>query len=82
MNTKYRNDFLPIEEDCECYTCKNYTRAYLSHLFRSHEMLAGTLASVHNLHFIISLVEKMRTAIFDGTFEQLKTEFIAQYYKK
>ena len=45
-------------------------------------MLAGTLASVHNLHFIISLVEKMRTAIFDGTFEQLKTEFIAQYYKK
>ncbi len=80
-NARFARDFGPIESACDCYTCKNYTRAYLSHLFRSHEMLAGTLASVHNLHFIISLVEKMRTAIFDGTFEHLKTEFIARYYK-
>lgn len=80
-NARFARDFGPIENACDCYTCKNYTRAYLSHLFRSHEMLAGTLASIHNLHFIISLVEKMRTAIFDGTFEHLKTEFIARYYK-
>lgn len=80
-NARFARDFGPIDSECDCYTCKNYTRAYLSHLFRSHEMLAGTLASIHNLRFVIALVEKMRRAIFDGSFEDLKTEFIARYYK-
>lgn len=81
-NARFARDFTPIDSACDCYTCKNYTRAYLSHLFRSDEMLAATLASIHNLRFIVSLVERMRASIFDGTFEKYKTEFIAQYYKK
>lgn len=81
-NARFARDFTPIDSACDCYTCKNYTRAYLSHLFRSDEMLAATLASIHNLRFIVALVERMRASIFDGTFEKYKTEFIAQYYKK
>lgn len=81
-NARFSRDFTPIDSACDCYTCKNYTRAYLSHLFRSDEMLAATLASIHNLRFIVALVERMRASIFDGTFEKYKTEFIAQYYKK
>lgn len=81
-NARFARDFTPIDSACDCYTCKNYTRAYLSHLFRSDEMLAATLASIHNLRFIVALVERMRVSIFDGTFEKYKTEFIAQYYKK
>lgn len=81
-NARFVRDFTPIDDSCDCYTCKHYTRAYLAHLFRSNEMLAGTLASIHNLRFIITLVENMRTAIFDGTFEKLKTDFIARYYRK
>lgn len=81
FNTHFMNDFSPVDSACDCYTCKSFTRAYLSHLFRSQEMLAATLASIHNLRFIISLVEKMRTAILDDSFESLKTSFIARYYK-
>ena len=75
-------DFTPVDAECDCYTCKNYTRAYLAHLFRSDEMLAATLASIHNLRFLVALVEKMRESIIDGSFNTLKTSFIARYYKK
>ncbi len=78
-NRKFTTDFAPIEEGCTCYTCVNHTRAYLAHLFRADEMLAGTLASIHNLHFLLRLVEKMRAAILDGTFLEYKKEFIANY---
>ena len=64
LNAKYREDFSPIEEDCGCYTCQNYTKAYLAHLFRAKEMLGATLASVHNLYFLISLTKKIRESIF------------------
>ena len=57
-NTKYRNDHTRVEDDCECYTCKNYTKAYIAHLFHGKEMLAGTLSSIHNLYFIVNLVKK------------------------
>lgn len=79
MNREYRNDFSPIEEDCECYTCKNYTRAYVAHLFHGKEMLAGTLASTHNLYFIVNLVKKIRQSILDGSFHEFKEEFLAKY---
>ena len=75
MNTKYRNDFSPIEKDCECYTCKNYTKAYIAHLFHGKEMLAGTLASTHNLYFIVNLVKKIRQNIINDTFLSLKKNF-------
>ncbi len=80
-NTKFRNDLKPIDEDCECYTCKNYTRAYVAHLFRAKEMQASTLASIHNLHFIVNLVKKIRQSILDDNFEGFKKEFLDRYYK-
>jgi queuine tRNA-ribosyltransferase len=76
LNTEYREDLRPIEEGCGCYTCKNYTRSYVAHLFRAKEMLAGTLASVHNLYFLIHLVDEMRLAILDGSFKEMKERFL------
>lgn len=78
-NTKYRNDFSSIEKDCECYTCKNYTRSYVAHLFHGKEMLAGTLASIHNLYFIVNLVKKIRQSILDDNFFEFKKEFLKEY---
>lgn len=80
-NAKFREDFAPVESDCECYSCKNYTRAYIAHLFHGKEMLAGTLASIHNLHFIVSLVSKIRQSILDDTFFEFKEEFLRNYLK-
>ncbi|MFZ3011965.1 MAG: tRNA guanosine(34) transglycosylase Tgt [Minisyncoccia bacterium] len=79
MNTKFRNDFFPIENDCDCYACKNYTRAYIAHLFHGNEMLAGTLASIHNLYFIVNLVKKIRQSILDDNFFEFKDEFLKEY---
>jgi queuine tRNA-ribosyltransferase len=75
----YREDMGPIDEECECSVCKNYTRAYLCHLYRAHEMLGGTLGSLHNLYFIINVVKKMREAILAGTFPSFKREFLDKY---
>ncbi len=80
-NTKYRADFNPIEKDCECYTCKNYTCAYIAHLFHGKEMLAGTLATMHNLYFIINLVKKIRQSILDENFFEFRDAFLAEYLK-
>ncbi len=80
-NAEFKNDFKPIEEKCVCYTCQNYTRAYLSHLFRSDEMLGATLASTHNLFFIINLVKQMREAMLNDTFEKFRTDFLQKYLK-
>jgi queuine tRNA-ribosyltransferase len=79
MNTKFRNDFEPVEKDCNCYTCQNYSRAYIAHLFHGKEMLAGTLASIHNLHFIVNLVKKIRQSILDDKFFEFKEEFLRNY---
>jgi queuine tRNA-ribosyltransferase len=79
MNEKFKEDFKPVEEDCRCYLCTNYTRAYLAHLFRGKEMLAATLASIHNLYFIVNLVKKIRQSILDGNFFEFKKEFLKGY---
>ena len=81
-NAPYVRDFNPIDDECDCYTCKNYTRAYLCHLFRGKEMLAGTLATIHNERFIVRLVDQMRQAIVDGNFQELKEEFMGRYTHK
>ena len=81
-NAPHKKEFFPIEKDCSCYTCKNYTRAYLCHLFRAKEMVAATLATIHNQHFIVGLVEKMRKAIENGSFFEFKQEFMLRYYAK
>ena len=77
--SKYKNDFSPIEETCQCYTCQNYTKAYLNHLIRAKEMLAATLLTIHNEFFIVNLVAKMRTAILEGNFFEFKEEFLGKY---
>lgn len=81
-NSKFQNDFSPIDEGCQCYVCQNYTKAYLAHLFKAKEMLAGTLASLHNLYFIIQLVDKIRQSILEDNFFEFKESFLKRYYKK
>lgn len=76
----YAKDFSPLLEDCECYTCANYTRAYLSHLYKSKEILGMTLLSLHNEHFIIKLVDDIRASIEDGSFSKLKKSWLRSYY--
>jgi queuine tRNA-ribosyltransferase len=78
-NAPYRRAFEPIDENCDCYTCANYTRAYLHHLFRAKEILAATLATIHNERFILRLVDQIRQAIIDGRYEDLKADFLGQY---
>ncbi len=80
-NAQYREDFTPIEDDCPCTTCQGYTKAYIAHLFRGKEMLAGTLASTHNMYFIVSLVDKIRQSILDGNFYEFKESFMREYIK-
>lgn len=79
LNARFVKDFGPVDVGCECNTCKNYTCAYLSHLFRAKEMEAATLASVHNVYFITNLVKEMRKAILDDSFHAFKAEFLRKY---
>ncbi|HVV26222.1 MAG TPA: tRNA guanosine(34) transglycosylase Tgt [Candidatus Saccharimonadales bacterium] len=76
----YRQDFGPLLKDCDCYTCQNYTRAYIQHLYRAKEILALTLLSLHNEHFIIKLVDDIRAAVADGSFATLQREWLRRYY--
>ncbi|MFA6404907.1 MAG: tRNA guanosine(34) transglycosylase Tgt [Candidatus Paceibacterota bacterium] len=71
-NAKFTNDFSPIDPQCNCYTCKNYTRAYISHLLRAKEMLAATLISIHNLYSLVNLVKNAREAILEGRWDEFK----------
>jgi len=80
-NANYKENFKQIEEGCECYTCKNYSCSYVAHLFRGKEMLAATLASIHNLYFIVNLVKKIRQSILDDNFFEFKNEFLRRYKK-
>ncbi len=77
---KYREKFEPIMADCDCYTCKNYTSAYICHLLHAKESLAGTLLSIHNERFIIKLVDDIRDSIEDGSFYDFRDSFLADYY--
>jgi queuine tRNA-ribosyltransferase len=80
-NAGFTKDFSPIDSECSCYTCTNFTRTYISHLFKGKEMLAGTLATIHNLYFIIHLVSSMRQAILNDNFLELKENFLNSYRK-
>lgn len=80
-SAKYKQDFGPIIDSCQCYTCTHYTTAYVQHLFRAKESLAGTLLSIHNEHFIIKLVDDIRHSIADGSFHELKRAWLARYYQ-
>ncbi len=76
---EYEYDFGPLDPECDCYTCKNYSRAYLRHLFRCNEGLGSRLLSIHNLRFLIRLMEEARQAIKEDRFLDFKNEFFARH---
>ncbi len=80
-NAKYKEDFTPVEEGCDCYTCKNYTKAYIRHLITTDEMLGGRLLSIHNIRFLIKLTEELREAIKENRILEYREEFISKYQK-
>lgn len=78
-NAKYAEDPRPLDEDCDCYACKNYTRGYIRHLFKADEILGQRLATLHNLHFLIKMMNGAREAILNGTFDEYKKDFENNY---
>lgn len=78
-NARYKEDFSPLDHNCDCYTCKNYTRAYIRHLFNVDEILGLRLATIHNLYFLIELMEKIRESIKNDNFKSLKDDFYKKY---
>jgi queuine tRNA-ribosyltransferase len=80
LTSKNRRAFVPIDEECDCYTCAHYTRAYLHHLFKSKEMISATLATIHNERFIVRLVDSIRESIECGNFDEYRKEFLGRYY--
>ena len=78
-NGKYKEDFTSLDENCDCYTCKNYTKAYTRHLFNVNEILAYRLLSIHNIYFLTKLMENIRNAILEDRFLEYKKEFYESY---
>ncbi|MDO3091822.1 tRNA guanosine(34) transglycosylase Tgt [Mycobacteroides abscessus subsp. abscessus] len=78
---RYRRDFTPIDAECDCYTCAHYTRAYMHHLFKAKEILASTLATIHNERFTIGLVDRIRASIVEGCFQELREDTLGRYYR-
>ncbi len=79
-NSAHRRDFTPIDAECGCYTCQNYTKAYVHHLFRADEILGATLASIHNEYFVVHTTDRIRESLIDGTFFDFKQAFLQRYY--
>ena len=77
---KYKRDFGPLDPECDCYTCAHYSRAYIRHLYKAKEMVSHTLISIHNERFTVSLVDRIRAAMQDGTYAELKAETLGRYY--
>ena len=78
-NSRFKRDFAAIDDECDCYTCTHYTRAYMHHVFRGKEIIAATLATIHNERFIVRLVDQMRQALLDGNFSDMKADFLGRY---
>ena len=78
-NSAYSRDDRPLDEGCDCYVCKNYTRAYIRHLFKTGEILGQRLATYHNLHFLLKLMDNARNAILNEKFQEYKEEFLKNY---
>lgn len=78
-NARFKEDFSPLESGCDCYTCTHHTRAYVAHLFRANEMLAATLSTIHNVRFVIRLVEEIRSAILSDSYWDFKKNFLSLY---
>lgn len=79
---EFRRDFSAVVEGCECYTCTHYSKAYLHHTFKAKEMIANTLATIHNEYFTVNLVDKIRVAIEDGSYADFKEYMLGRFYGK
>jgi len=80
-NAKFREDFTPLMKDCNCYVCKNYTRAYIRHLVNAGELFALRLLSIHNIHWTMNFMKKIRENIKSDNFLEFKTKFMRTYYQ-
>ena len=80
-NKQYEDDFTPLDENCDCYVCKNHTKAYIRHLYKTQETTAATLLSIHNIHFLLNLVKQLRISIIEGTFESYSEKLIENFKK-
>ncbi len=80
-NAKYKEDFTPIDDECDCYACKHYTKAYIKHLINADETFGARLLSIHNIRFLIRLTEDIRNAIKEDRILEYKEEFIRNYYE-
>ena len=80
LGGRFKRDFGPIDPECDCYTCANYSRAYLRHLYKAKEMLFSTLATIHNERFTVSLVDRIRAAMDSGDLDALEEETLGRYY--
>ena len=78
-NKKYERDFTPLDSECDCYTCKNYTRAYIRHLINMNEILGVRLLSIHNLRFLTKLMERVRIEIENDNLINFRNEFYKKY---
>jgi queuine tRNA-ribosyltransferase len=78
-NARFADDLTPIEEGCQCYTCRTFSRAYLRHLIKAKEILGLHLVTIHNLHLLLNLTRQIRQSILDGTFADFKERFLADY---
>jgi len=78
---EYRDDPRPLDPECECYTCKNYSRAYLRHVFLSGEIISARLNTIHNLHFYLNLMNKARQAICDGSWPAFRDHCLTRFVK-
>ncbi len=81
-NSRFKTDFTPLVSECDCYTCQNYTRAYLHHLFKAHERTSATLATIHNERFIVKLVDDIRDSLESDNFETFKTSWLNRFYHR
>jgi len=77
-NTRYQDDQRPVDEACDCYTCRNYSRAYLRHLFMAREILSSQLNTIHNLHYFVGLMAGVRQAIEEDRFAVFRRDFYAR----
>jgi queuine tRNA-ribosyltransferase len=76
---EYKEDSSPLDPECDCYTCKNYSKAYLRHLFLSAEMLSARLNTIHNLHFYLTLMKRMRSSIQDGSWNDFRNFCLTRF---
>ena len=81
-NAKYTEDFGPLDPECDCYTCRNYSRAYIRHLIKADETFGIRLTTNHNLHFLLNLMKQVRQAIMDDRLGDFRDEFFEAYGMK